>query len=262
MQSESRQRLPPDAILSSSMIEEEAVHRARSWVATIATMIVLLFIVVFAWRIVYWIRRIQSPDAFVLDLAYTNAFSREQTVSSLPIPEGEFDLATVDDPSLGSPYAKVTIVEFADFQCPFSKEASNVIRSLARRYGDSIHFVYRDFPIEEIHPLAFKAAQASECAHEQDKFWEYHDKLFQNQIDLSEEIFVQFARELNLNERQFTSCLSSGKYSSEVNEDHAAWVEAGVRGTPTFFINGNRIPGSIPADVFVRIVDQLIARTP
>src|SRR4029079_17144765 len=97
----------------------------------------------------------------------------------------------------------VTIVEFADFGCPYSRASSFIMRSLARKYGDQIRYVYRDFPIEELHPGATLAAEAGDCAQEQNKFWEFHDKLYLNQTDLRQERLVQLAQEKNMNVEPF-----------------------------------------------------------
>ena len=103
-------------------------------------------------------------------------------------------LATADDPAIGPADAKITLIEFSDFQCPFCKESYTVIKQLLARYPDDIKFIYRDFPVDSIHSFARKAAEAGECAHEQGKFWEYHDKIFEDQESLNNEdgqIFIK-----------------------------------------------------------------------
>lgn len=170
---------------------------------------------------------------------------------------GRFDISlliTDDDPSLGTEDAALTIVEFADFQCPYSRESYSVVRQIASMYPDTVRFIYRDFPIDALHPLARQAAEAAECAHEQGKFWYMHDKIFQNQDQLSVTSFVRFAREIGLDEDQFKKCFESGKYQQEVEEDYMNGVELGVAGTPTFFFNGVKVAGSIPLDKFKEII--------
>ena len=238
-------------------LDDAHVHQKRSWVATIATVIVLLLLGVFVWRVLYYAQLIQSGDIDTISEELGGSYTASVALSTLPIPDGEFDVTSDDDPTLGMEGAPVTIVEFADFGCPYSRESSLVIRELALEYPTYINFIYRDFPISEIHPIAQKAAEAGHCARDQGKFWEYHDKLYQNQVGLDEVSLFEFAKELNLNTRTFQTCLSSGKYRDEVLEDYEDGVEAGVRGTPTFFVNGNRIPGSVPKEVLSQIIENI-----
>ncbi|TAL50571.1 DsbA family protein [Patescibacteria group bacterium] len=242
------------------MDEDATIHRRRGLIATLATLVVLVLVGVFVFRVVYYINLIRSGATDPASLSFTNAYSVSAALASQPVQDGMFDLATTDDPSLGSSSAPVTIVEFADFGCPYSRESSFVIRELALAYPQDVRFVYRDFPLTDIHPLAQKSAEAGECAQDQGKFWEYHDKLYQNQSSLSEDRLVEFAQELNLNVYQFESCLTSGRYADEVLEDYQAGVEAGVRGTPTFFINGNRVAGAIPKNILDALIVSIVNR--
>lgn len=211
---------------------------------------------VFAWRVTHYARLIRSGELDPSQLAFLSAYTPSSIAASIPLTGTSTNVATSDDPSLGGAKAVITIVEFADFGCPYSREASFTVRSAALKYGDKVKFVYRDFPITELHPLAEMAAQAANCAGDQGKFWEYHDKIYANQSVVSANELQTFARALNLNEATFRSCLASGKYAKEVAADFADGVAAGVKGTPTFFVNGTMIPGSIPADV----LDALIQR--
>ena len=170
-------------------------------------------------------------------------------------------LATADDPKKGPDNAKITLVEFSDFQCPFSKESYLVIEKLLQRYPDDIRFIYRDFPVDSIHSFARKAAEAGECANEQGKFWEYHDKLFENQEALNDEdgqIFYKIAKDAGLDEKLFTTCFGFGKYKQEVEEDYQAGVSAGLRGTPTWFFNGQKVEGSLSLETFEKIIQELL----
>ncbi len=233
-------------------------HKLRSWIGTVVTLLVLVFILIFTWRVLHYASLLRSGELTVDDLAFVQELSISKEALQTPIPDGDFDVATDDDPSLGSEDAEITIVEFADFGCPYSRKSSYIIRALARKYEDKVRFVYRDFPIDELHPEARLAAEAGNCAADQGKFWEYHDKLYQNQTDLSENKLMQFAKELDLDTNKFQSCLQSGRHAQEVEEDYQDGLDAGVRGTPTFFINGNRIPGSIPEDVLDAIIQRLL----
>ena len=166
-------------------VEDQAIHSRRNLVAAAATVLALVVFSAFAWRVYHYTSRIQSGELTEADLAFLQKYTASEALASAPIPEGEFDVATADDPSLGASAADavLTIVEFADFDCPFSREESFVVRSLAAAFGDRVRLVYRDFPI-------------------------------------------------------------------------AAGAAAGVRGTPTFFFNGVRVPGAIPEDTFVKLIER------
>ena len=130
------------------------------------------------------------------------------------------------------------------------------MRELLSAYGEQIKFIFRDFPLKN---NSQKAAEAGECAHEQGKFWEMHDKLFINQNDLSVLALKRYASELGLDESSFNECLDSGRYVTEVQEDLSDGLLAGVDGTPTFFINDYEFQGSVTVDAFKMIIDELIA---
>jgi protein-disulfide isomerase len=241
-------------------IESEAhIHRKRSLFAVIVTVIVLALLGAFVYRVVYFSEQIRSGEIDASSFSFGTSFTTTESLSGSPIIDGDFDLVTLDDPSLGLRGAPVTIVEFADFGCPYSRESSFVMRELASLYPEKIHYIYRDFPITELHPIAQRAAEAGECAKDQNKFWEFHDKMYQNQALLSEEVFGEFAQQLNMNVTQFDSCMASGRHTQEVLDDYTDGVGAGVRGTPTFFINGNKIPGAIPADILKAIVQSILS---
>jgi hypothetical protein len=239
------------------METDEQIHKRRNMIATIVTIVILVFVGLFVARVVYFTSLIRSGDIDLSDFSSTGSLTTSLKLAGLPIPDGSFDVVSSDDPSLGASDAPVTIVEFADFGCPYSREASLVMRALAREHPDTVRYIYRDFPITEIHPLAMAAAQAGECAQEQGAFWAYHDKLYQNQNDLSVERLGQFAREVGMNESRFVNCLNSGRFEAEVQQDYEDGLQAGVRGTPTFFINGHRVSGSIPRPLLEQIIESL-----
>jgi protein-disulfide isomerase len=167
-------------------------------------------------------------------------------------------MVTSDNPTLGLKNAPVTIVEFSDFECPFSRQAFPIIRETTNTFGGKVLYQYRHFPISEIHANAENAVLASECANEQGKFWPYHDKLFQNQDNLAIDSLKAYAAEIGLDEVQFANCFDSGKYESKIKRDRADGLFTGVRGTPTWFIDGVKIEGVIPLDVFRRIIQEQI----
>jgi len=166
-----------------------------------------------------------------------------------------------DDPSLGRTDAPLTIVEFSDFQCPFCERFhSQTFPLIKQQYIDTgkVRFVYRDFPLG-FHPNAEPAALVAECADEQGKFWEFHDKIFENQETLSDAMYRIWAQELGLNTEQFNSCLDSGKYRAEVQKDLADGTAAGIGGTPGFFVGEVPISGAQPFSVFQQVIDAQLS---
>jgi protein-disulfide isomerase len=159
----------------------------------------------------------------------------------------------------GNPQAPVMVVEFSDFQCPYCRQVEPTLKQLLAKYPDKVSLAYRDLPIPSIHPQAELAAEASRCALEQGKFWEYHDRLYNNS-NLERPALLDDARALKLDDKQFDACLASGKYKAEVDRDVKEGTQAGVSGTPGFFINGVFLSGSLPLDTFARTVDEELAR--
>ncbi|HCC22386.1 hypothetical protein A2480_02340 [Candidatus Uhrbacteria bacterium RIFOXYC2_FULL_47_19] len=154
--------------------------------------------------------------------------------------------------------AKVNVVMFGDFECPFSKDSSTVFRRLSMRYGDRVRFTYLDFPLSSIHPSAALAAEAAECAGEQMRYWEYFDRLYGNSPALSQTDLLQYAREAGLDLEQFERCLNDGRFVSVVEADRVLAERLGLQGTPSFFIDGHRIEGAIPEQDFDRLLQSMI----
>ena len=175
-------------------------------------------------------------------------------------PKNELAYATEDDPVFGNPDAPLKIVEFADFECSFSQEESLIVRELQARFPEQIYFVYRDFPLVDIHPHAFHSAEAANCANDQGKFWPMHDKLYQNMANLTDLDLKTYALEIGLDIVKFNDCFDQHKYKDEVEVDRADGLAAGVEGTPTFFINGQKVPGAIPMEVWQKILAQYIKK--
>jgi protein-disulfide isomerase len=164
-----------------------------------------------------------------------------------------------EGPAKGPANAPVTIVEFSDFQCPFCSRVVPTIEEVHKKYGDKVRVVFRQFPLS-IHPQAQKAAEASLCAHEQGKFWEMHDAMFQNQQALAVDALKAKAAELGLKADQFNSCLDSGKFAAQVQADMDAGTKAGVTGTPAMFINGRLVSGAVPIDQIAPVIDDALKR--
>jgi len=156
----------------------------------------------------------------------------------------------------GSRDARITIVEFSDFHCPFCMQVETTLKEVIAKYQGKVNLAFRDFPLRDIHPQAQLAAEASRCAVEQGKFWEYHDLLFENQDRHSRQDLLKNARMLKLDEKRFISCLDSGKYGPQIEQDIQDAVAAGVSGTPSFFINGVLLAGAKPAAEFEKIISE------
>lgn len=192
-----------------------------------------------------------------------------QRAEEAPDDRKPLEISVDDDPALGEEDAPVVIIEFSDFQCPFCKRfAEQTFPQLKRDYIDTgkVRFVFRDFPILRIHPNAGLAALAAECADEQGRFWEMHDRLFARQAEWAgiapeqaRSLFEAYARELKLDDPAFSECLASERYAEEVVEDWQDGIEAGVRGTPAFFINGEKLEGAWPYEKFREVIERALA---
>lgn len=191
---------------------------------------------------------------------------------TLPQPEGPV-LSVGDDPFKGDKRARVTLIEFSDYQCPFcAVYARETLPRIEREYiaTGKVKYVFRNFPIESIHKQAFKAHEAANCAGEQGKYWEMHDRLFANQKTLGPGDLPQHARALGIDLPTFQQCLDSGKYAGKIRKDLADAQAAGVRGTPTFFLGLTEpnepkvkilgvIVGAQPYATFKEAIDSLLA---
>jgi len=178
--------------------------------------------------------------------------------------EGRIDVSVDDDPYIGPKNAPVTIVEFSDFQCPFCADFyEKTYRPLMQKYDGKVRFVYRDFPLD-LHADAEKAAEAANCAFQQgpDKYWALHDAIFKNQrmTGLGPAAIATMAKTISgLDTVKLDECIKSGKMADEISKDVQDAKSYDVTGTPTFFINGQRLVGAQPLASFSSIIDQLLA---
>ena len=189
---------------------------------------------------------------------------RQAAPTPSPAPTPEIDMATLidDDNFKGDKDAPVTIVEFSDFECPFcARFYSKTLSQIDEQYikTGKVKFVYRDFPLG-FHTNAQKAAEAAECAGEQGKFWEMHDKLFEKGVKGGIDSFKQFAADIGIDKTKINDCLDTGKMASEVQKDMADGQAAGVRGTPGFIINGQLVSGAQPFENFKRVIEAELAK--
>jgi protein-disulfide isomerase len=207
------------------------------------------------------------PVVFLLGLGsgwllwgQTSAAATPDTQVSVKDDVKRYDVPAGDNPSQGPENAPVTIVEFSDYQCPYCvRWYDEVYTRLMKDYAGKVRFVYRDFPLYSIHPEAQPAAEAANCAGEQNAYWQYHDALFGQKNGLGAAAFTQYASELGLNIDQFNKCVSEHRYKSEVDADFKFATSLGVSSTPTFFVNGLAVVGAQPFEVFQQIIDKELA---
>jgi protein-disulfide isomerase len=166
-----------------------------------------------------------------------------------------------DAPALGAKDAPVTIVEFADYQCPFCHQAQLAVEQVLKRYAGKVRFVHRDFPLESIHPRATPAARASRCAGEQGKFWEYHRGLLAQPTNFDEADLKRRAGSLGLDQAKFSACLAQPGGEKAVQASLEEGQKLGVSATPTFFVNGRRLVGAKGVPDFVDVIEDELART-
>lgn len=174
-------------------------------------------------------------------------------------PAVRMEVAAGTLPVKGADSATVTIVKFEDFQCPFCRQAQATITQLEAKYGNKVKVVHRDFPIDQIHPLARRAAEGARCANEQGKFWAYHDKLYLTNLSPEPTQLAAVAKDTGLDADKFDKCLASGQYKDAVQKDVDEGRKLGITATPAFFINGRLLVGAQPLENFVRVVDDELA---
>ena len=174
-------------------------------------------------------------------------------MASLRIPVGS------DDHAQGAADAVVTLVEYGDYECPHCGAAYPVVKQLQERFGTDLRFVYRNFPIAEIHRHALGAAMTAEFGGAKGRFWEVHDALFENQQRLGATLYAAIVTQLGLDANELHAALENATYESKVRTDFNGGVRSGVNGTPSFFINGQRYDGSPDvdslADVFTAVIE-------
>lgn len=222
-------------------------HWYRRWWGMVLILFLLYFLVMTA------LLFLSPEETSDLNISSANSFTGQNKVK-----EEELYLHSENDPVFGNPEAKVRIVEFGDFQCPYCQQSFPIVREILGRYSNKIYFIYRDFPVSDVHDDAQKAAEAGQCANLQGKFWPLHDKIFINQENITVLDLKRYALELGIERPAFDDCLDSGQFASEVSEDYLDGIDLGVVGTPTFFINGYRISGSIPEEIFIQLIEAAL----
>jgi protein-disulfide isomerase len=188
--------------------------------------------------------------------------SQAKIVDNLkPPPTARVAVSTEGAPVRGVANAPVTLVMFSDFECPFCKRTHPTVNQLLEKYAGKIKLVYRDLPLDSIHPQARRAAEAARCASAQGKFWQYYDVLFTESPKLGSEDLKRYAAQIGIDPKKFDDCLSAGTYKELVQKDADEAVSLGINGTPAFFINGRPLTGAQPYEMFARLIDEELSQT-
>lgn len=162
-------------------------------------------------------------------------------------------------PTKGKADAKITIIEFSDFQCPYCSRATDTLNEVVKMYPNDVKVAFKHLPLG-FHQQAMPAARATMAANEQGKFWEMHDKLFQKQNELGDPLYFNLAKEIGLDVEKFKADYASGKYDEAIKADMELARQNGIGGTPGFFINGVKLSGARPASDFKAIIDRLLQK--
>ena len=202
-------------------------------------------------RIIQHLNQMKNQQVYQ---SFLNRLGQKYEASYLLEPFYE-KIETQGHPSAGPVNAPVTIVEFSDFQCPFCSNVVPTLEKVKENYEDQVRLVFRQFPLNSIHPQAQKAAEASLCAAEQDKFWEMHDLMFEDK-KLSLPDLKSKAESLGLDTIAFEQCLNSDQFAERVRQDISAGARAGVTGTPTLFINGRPMTGAVSYEQITTIIEE------
>jgi protein-disulfide isomerase len=173
-------------------------------------------------------------------------------VTRLKFPVGKHDFIT------GPENAKITLIEYGDYECPHCGHAYPIVKKIQEKLGDDLRFVFRNFPLAEMHPHAMNSAEASFSVGEQGKFWQMHDTLYEHQDALDDKYLVQYAKELGVDTSKFKNDLQNHVYSGRVEEEFLGGLRSGVNGTPTFFINGVRHDGSFEFEPFLSTLKKVL----
>jgi protein-disulfide isomerase len=197
--------------------------------------------------------RVPIALAFLL-LAVASGSCASRTTGS--VTDAGVTVDAGDSPSQGPASAKVVVIEFGDFECPYCGAEEPIVEQMLSDYSGRIRFVFKEFPLTSIHPYAELAAQAALAANAQGKFWPYHDLLYANQSALARSDLDSYASSLGLDMTEFDAALDNGTYASAVAADVAQGTSLGVDATPTFFVNGVEVVGAVPYSTLQGVINQ------
>lgn len=225
------------------------------WIFLVAVLVGVGF---FVYQIFIYYQAIRTGELIpLLDQKIASSFSA--AVANAHVTPADLErLASSETASLGKKSAKLTIVEFIDFDCPYCKASFMSVRSTVQKYPDQVRLVIRDFPIEELHPRAIAAALAARCAAAQNRFWPYHDLLFANQDKHEDANLLQYAQDAGLDAAKFNVCYEGKRFATDIQKDLADGLQAGIQGTPTFFFNGIRVQGGLTAEMLDYLIKHFL----
>lgn len=214
----------------------------KKWWGITIILILSLFLALLTALVFYFVNLVK------LEKAKINA-------SSIKLSGQTVEINTEDSYWLGASKPKITIVEFADFACPYCKNSYSNIREISIKYKNDVKIFFKDYPL---YGQSVDLAMAARCAGEQGLFWVMHDKLFQNQGVTEIEGLVELANQVGADTNKFSSCMAKEKYLTEIKKDFSEGQSLGLTGTPIWFINGYKISGDIPHDTFIQIIENLL----
>jgi protein-disulfide isomerase len=197
----------------------------------------------------------ERREAFIAELREKNKV--EVFLKAPPIVRAQ--VSTTGAYTKGPATAPITLVEFGDFHCPFCKRVQATLNEVMAKYKGQVRLVYKDMPLDSLHPQARAAAEAARCAGEQGKFWEFHDAIYAGGVDATGPTMQLYAKQVGLDAEKFEACRSARKYQAQVQADAVEGAKLGVSGTPAFFINGRFISGAQPLESFTKIIDEELA---
>jgi len=190
-----------------------------------------------------------------LEAAAKSGPARDAGLRERPDPSRRYPVNTKGAPVRGDPEAKVAVVEFSDFQCPFCGRAVSTLNQISQTYGNKVRIVFKHLPLS-IHPKAPAAHAAAEAAHRQGKFWEMHNKIFANQAEMSPEKYRQYAKEIGLDLKRFDRDVADAGLKQRIDADAAEAQRLGVTGTPAFFVDGRYLAGAVPFEQIKALLDE------
>ena len=250
--------IPPQQKMTRHALREES--QASSRLRTVSLLIPIAFVFGLFAGYMIWGRSLASAAA---NNAAADPAASQPAAVQTPQQVTRYNVDEGGNAAFGPKDAPITIIEFSDYQCPYCvKWDTEVYQRLLQTYPDKIRFVYRDFPLYSLHPEAGPAAEAADCAGEQGRYYDYHDKLFSGEFELGANAYSQYATELGLDKAKFEDCMTSHRFKDEVTADYQYASNLGVRSTPTFFINGIALIGAQPLEAFQQIIDKELSGQP
>ena len=258
----------PSACYNPSMEQSVRVHKHRfvMMLAIVAIPLILIPLMWFFWQTWSYYSDIKSGDTISLDDRLLET-SISTLVANANVSQAD-RARTIPTaglyPELGNWNARVTVVEFVDYQCPYCQRTASVVRRIMAAMGDRVRFIVRDFPITELHPSAKQSALAANCvlAQGQEIYWRYHDVLFADIAHQSPTDLRAKAEQIGVDLSAFDVCVSQERYLKKIDADIQDALRAGVQGTPTFFVNGIRIQGAVDEKTLTRLINVVLEQIP